>query len=111
MCVEVELLISVEAPTFCQTTTKEAPMATITADQIRSYVNKAFLEPARRAGQTSFQVTAGDVHADLKLENRMPAICSALDAKKFEDQYRVVLSTRSGPKQSSTSTWRFSIQR
>lgn len=86
-------------------------MPTITADQIRAYVNKAFVEPARRAGRKNFQVTAGEVHSDLKLENRMPAICSALDAKKFQDQHRVVLSTRSGPKQSSTATWRFSIQR
>lgn len=81
------------------------------ADQIRAYVNTAFLEPARRAGKTDVVIVAGDVHADLKLDNRMPAVCSALDAQKFQDQYRVILSTRSGPRQSSTATWRFSIQR
>jgi len=43
--------------------------------------------------------------------NRMPAICSALEAQKFQEQYRVILSSRSGPKQSSTAKWRFSFQR
>jgi 5-methylcytosine-specific restriction enzyme B len=90
---------------------KERMMATATADQIRAYVNKAFLEPAKRAGKTAVEVIAGDVHADLKLDNRMPAICSALDAQKFQEQYRVILSSRSGPKQSSTAKWRFSFLR
>jgi len=83
----------------------------MTADQIRAYANKAFVEPARRQGLTNVSIVAGHVHADLKLENRMPAVCSAIDARKFQEQYRVVLSSRSGPKQSSSVTWRFSIQR
>jgi len=86
-------------------------MASMTADQIRAYVNKVFVEPARRAGKTDVVIVAGDVHADLKLDNRMPAVCSALDAQVFQQNYRVVLSARSGPRQSSTATWRFSIQR
>ena len=86
-------------------------MATMTADQIRAYVNKAFVEPARRFGKTDVVVVAGDVHRHLMLDNRMPAICSALDAQKFQEQYRVMLSGRSGPRQSSTATWRFSIGR
>ena len=83
----------------------------MTADQIRAYVNKAFVEPARRKGRTEVTVVAADVHADLKLDNRMPAVCSAIDAQKFQEQYNVILSTRSGPRQGSTVTWRFSIQR
>jgi hypothetical protein len=86
-------------------------MAIVTADQIRACVNRAYIEPARRAGKTDVVVVAGDVHADLKLDNRMPAICSALDAQKFQEQYRVILSTRSGPRQSSMAIWRFGIQR
>ena len=53
-------------------------------------------------------IVAGDVHKDMRLKSRMPAVCAALDAQKFQDEYGVVLSSRAGPKQGSTATWRFS---
>lgn len=84
-------------------------MVTICADQIRAYVNKAFFEPARRAGKYEIEITAGEVHLDLKLNNRIPAICSALDAKKLHERFRVLLAARTGPRQSSTVKWRFSL--
>ncbi len=83
----------------------------ILADQIRTYVNKAFIEPARRAGRSEATVKAGDVHKDMRLESRMPAVCAALDAQKFQDEYNVVLARRSGPKQGSTVTWVFSLRK
>lgn len=85
-------------------------MTTTTADEIRSYVNRTFIEPARNSGKTSVQVVSGDVHKDMGLENRMPAVCSALDARKFEEEYRVVTSNRVGPRQSSTVCWLFAIK-
>lgn len=81
------------------------------ADKIRKYVSDAIIEPARKAGKTEVSINAGDVHKDLRLGNRMPAICSSLDARKFQEEYRVVLSRRSGPKQSSTTMWLFSIEK
>lgn len=81
------------------------------ADQIRRYVNEAYIAPARKLGRTETVVVAGDVHKNMRLENRMPAICAALDAQKFQDQFKVVLSRRTGPKQGSTATWCFSIER
>ena len=85
-------------------------MTTATADEIRAYVNRAFIEPARNAGRSSVTVVSGEVHKDMGLESRMPAVCSALDAKKFEEEYRVLKSRRDGPKQSSTVSWLFAIQ-
>lgn len=79
------------------------------ADRIRRHVNETVIAPARNAGKTAVIVVAGDVHKDLRLKDRMPAICGALDAQKFQDEYRVVLCKRSGPKQSSTATWSFLI--
>ena len=81
------------------------------AEQIRSYANKAFIDPARRAGRTDTVIVAADVHRDLRFKDRMPAVCGALDAQKFQDEYRVILSSRSGPKQGATATWRFSLKR
>ena len=81
------------------------------ADRIRGYVNQAVIEPARRAGRTEVVLVAGDVHKDMGLRDRMPAICGALDARRFQDEFRVVLARRSGPKYSSTATWYFSLVR
>lgn len=79
------------------------------ADQIRQHVNTAFFEPARKAGKASVHIVAGDVHSDLGLKNRMPAVCSAIDARKLQDEYRVFLIKRKGPPQSSTVSWDFEL--
>jgi hypothetical protein len=81
------------------------------AQRIRNHANEAFIEPARRAGKNEAEITAGDVHKDLKLESRMPAVCGALDAQIFQQEYRVVLSRRTGPPQGATVKWYFSILR
>lgn len=81
------------------------------AKRIRAHVNRTVIEPARRAGKTEALVVANEVHTGLRLENRMPAVCAALDAQVFQDRYDVVLAQRTGPKQSSTVTWRFSLRR
>lgn len=85
-------------------------MADANADLIRAYVNRSYIEPARQSGITTVEVVAGDVHRDLGLENRMPAVCSALDARRFQEEYRVILNSRTGPKQSSTARWRFGVR-
>jgi hypothetical protein len=81
------------------------------AEQIRTYANRAFVEPARRAGRSEVTIVAGDAHKDMKLHRRMPAVCGALDAKTFQDDYGVVLSSRTGPRQGATAGWRFSLRR
>jgi 5-methylcytosine-specific restriction enzyme B len=85
-------------------------MSRATADSIREYVNITYIEPARRSRKSEVAVVSLDVHQDMGLDNRMPAVCSALDAKKFQQRYRVALKDRSGPRQSSTATWRFVVQ-
>ena len=80
------------------------------AEKIREHVIDAFIEPARRAGLQSVSVCAGDVHADLRLRSRMPAVCSALDTSMFRMQNGVSVIRRVGPPQSSTTTWFFSLR-
>ena len=79
------------------------------ADQIRRHVNDELIEPARKAKRSQVIVRAGDVHKDLDLKNRMPAVCGALNARKFQDEYRVILSKRTGPSQGANATWYFGI--
>jgi 5-methylcytosine-specific restriction enzyme B len=75
------------------------------ADQIRQYVIHHYIQPARTAGKKLVTIQAGTIHAELQLENRMPNVCSSLDAQKFYEQASVTLVKRSGPKQSSTAEW------
>ena len=79
------------------------------ADQIGRHVNDQLIEPARKAKKSQVIVRAGDVHKDLGLKNRMPAVCGALNAWIFQDQYNVILSKRTGPYQGANTTWYFGI--
>ena len=79
------------------------------ADRIRQHVRTAIIDPARTAGRTTVTVCASDIHADLGLENRMPAVCGALDARKFCEENGVREIRRSGPKFSSSVEWIFAL--
>ena len=79
------------------------------ADRIRAHVVTELIEPARAAGRTTVTVRAGDVHAALDLENRMPAVCGALDAHKFYAESGATLARRSGTKFGATAEWVFAL--
>jgi 5-methylcytosine-specific restriction enzyme B len=80
------------------------------ADRIRQFVLEEVVEPARSQGRATVTVVSGDVHRALGLNNRMPAVCAALDTDKFLAYARVRLVSRSGPHQSSTVTWVFALE-
>ena len=84
-------------------------MSTATAEEIRQFVDVAYIQPARRCGKHQVTVVALNVHNDMKLDNRMPAVCGALDAKIMSRKLNLSVVQRAGPKQSSTATWVFGI--
>lgn len=79
------------------------------ADQIRQYVIDHYIQPARAAGKKLITIQAGNIHTEMHLEDRLPNVCSSLDAQKFYGQADVTLVKRSGPKQSSTAEWIFAL--
>lgn len=80
------------------------------ADRIREFMLVAIIEPARRRGDTHVTIEASQVATGMALgHSRYPNICQVLDGQIFTDLARVQLVARSGPKQSSTVTWTFSI--
>lgn len=81
----------------------------ILADQIRHFVFEKYISPARERGQNVIRLTAGDIHADMGLQNRFPAVCGALDAEKFAEQYHVIITSRHGPKFGSSTEWEIEI--
>jgi hypothetical protein len=79
------------------------------AERIRELVNERYLAPARAANQDHVSVRTGDVHAELGLAQRMPAVCGALDAAIFETQYGARLVSRTGPHHGANVVFTFSL--
>ena len=84
-------------------------MATL-SDQVRHYVYRNYIVPAREKKIASVTVTAGDVHQALKFDSRrMSLVCAALNTAKFERQYGVRLLQRSGSGHGPTATFTFAV--
>jgi 5-methylcytosine-specific restriction enzyme B len=79
------------------------------ADRIRQHVADNYANPARRRGENQFSVVSGDIHRDLGLANAMPAVCSALDSRKFAELIDGQLVDRVGPANSSTVRFTFRL--
>jgi hypothetical protein len=83
--------------------------AMIPADQIREYVKKAYIDPARKAKLSKVSFSSASIHDALKLKARNASVCDAIEAKKFHEENMITLTTRTGPMQGRTVRWTFSI--
>jgi hypothetical protein len=59
---------------------------------------------------TQIRIRAGDVHKEMKLSARMPAVCAALDARIFQSDYGLELVGRTGPRLGATVEWVFQVR-
>jgi hypothetical protein len=82
-------------------------MTQVTSDQIRRHAAEKYVLPARKARLEEFEIVAGDVHRDLRLQNRVPIVCSALRSNKFLTENGLVLVDQSGPPSGMSTTVRF----
>lgn len=64
---------------------------------VRDYVRDRYVKPAVRAGKRSVRVRVGDVHREMKLNNRVPLVCQALTSKKFLEENSLRIVHRTGP--------------
>ena len=80
-----------------------------TADDVRRFVRQHYIESARKVGQSPITIRTGHVHAQMGLVNRMPLICSALQAELFGDAARVALVTAVGPNPGSNLWLTFDV--
>jgi hypothetical protein len=67
------------------------------ADQIRQFVYKQRIVPARSAGLKEVTVRAGDIHKEMGLFSKMPSVCSVLDGRKLCDLAFLSITHRRGP--------------
>ena len=79
------------------------------ADSVRAYCGENIVAPAREKGQKEVVIRTGDIHNDLGYKNRLPLVCSALGAAKFEEQYRVERIAVEGPLNGANTIFRFLV--
>lgn len=80
------------------------------SDLIRDYVCEVYLKPAIRRGESSFTVNVGMVHKALKLANRVPQVCSALESKKLLDEKQLRVVSKTGPPSGLSTTVTFTYE-
>ena len=80
------------------------------ADQIREFVERRYVVPARKAGNPTVTITAGDVHREMHLQSRAPAVCGALKSKILQRQCAMVLVSWDGPAQGMAVNVTYSLE-
>lgn len=68
-----------------------------------------YVEPARRAGETTVTIRVGDVHDGMGLKDSQPAVAGALGALKFTEFACVELLSRDGPHQGANLLFTFKV--
>jgi hypothetical protein len=81
------------------------------SDLVRKHVHDAYLKPALQKGAPRVTVNVGEVHKALALINRVPLVCAALKSRKFLEENKLRLVSKTGPPsgQSTTVTFTYEI--
>jgi 5-methylcytosine-specific restriction protein B len=77
------------------------------ADEIRNYCIKTYVIPSRLRNDKGVFIPVADVHKNLHLSDRYPAVCSALGSKKFEDEANIRRVHIDGPKNGASTIFVF----
>ena len=79
------------------------------ADMIREYCIQTRILPARQENKELVSIRAGDIHKEMKLTQRMPSICEALQARTFETLANVKRINLAGPKNGANCIMTFKL--
>lgn len=66
-----------------------------------------YVAAARARGLERLEIVAGDIVRDLKLNGRVPAVCSALRSKQFQFENGITLERWEGPPSGQSTTVKF----
>ena len=79
------------------------------SDAVRQHAIENYISPAQRRRERTVSVNVGAVHKALRLGNRVPLVCSALESRKFLRENGLRLVSRTGPPsgQSTTVTYTY----
>jgi uncharacterized protein DUF6884 len=79
------------------------------ADRIRQFALDRYLVPARTRNAADVVIRAGDVHREMALSSAMPAVCSAIGSRKFEEVSGATIVKRTGPTNGANVYFHFSL--
>jgi hypothetical protein len=79
------------------------------ADDVRNYC-LGEVEKARIEGKKQISFRAGDVHNTMGYKNRLPLVCAAIGAKKFENLACVERTGYEGPSNGANAVFTFKIR-
>jgi 5-methylcytosine-specific restriction protein B len=79
------------------------------ADEIREHVIRNHIEPARAAQKAEISLRAGDIHKELVLKDRMPAVCSVLGSNRLEREARVKRLSVVGPHNGANALFTYEV--
>jgi hypothetical protein len=79
------------------------------ADKIRQFALDHYVVPARASGLGVITIRAGDVHRDMNLANAVPAVCSAIGSKKFQQIAGVRSINQTGPSNGANVYFQFGL--
>jgi hypothetical protein len=74
------------------------------ADKIRAYAREKYVLPARDRREPRFSIRTGDIVRELKLQDRVRAVCTALKAGEFQKNNGLRLVGESGPPSGQSTT-------
>ena len=85
-------------------------MKTGNTDRVREYARPEYIEPARRRGEITVRIVAGEVQKALGLHNRSPQVCEALRSRKLLEENHLALVNAEGPPSGISTTMIFTYR-
>ncbi len=79
------------------------------SDDVREHAVTTYIDPARRRGDKTVQIRAGDVHKALGFHQRSALVCGALGSLKFQEEAGVKLVSRHGPGVGMSTLFTFEV--
>jgi len=80
------------------------------SDQVRDYCLNNYIMPARKRGDKTISIRAGDIHKEMNLKNRLPLVCSALGTQTFEEMANVERISITGPTNGANTIFTFMMK-
>lgn len=74
------------------------------SELVRQHAVNYYLSPARLRRDKTFSINVGEVHRALKLSNRVPQVCNALESNKFLNENHLRLVSKTGPPSGLSTT-------
>lgn len=82
----------------------------IYSQRVREHARLEYIEPARRRGDSTVRIVAGEVQKAVRLSNRISLVCQALKSHKFLDENHLALEKWDGPPSGMSTTVTFTYR-